>query len=288
MNHSRHHEMEGAKTVASQGTVRLWHQSMTELEHLEEYRTTLENHARAVLPEGTEVAVRGMPAGSYGGMAPSDVLGYPYAYHGILSRVTEAAYQAQEQGYDAFVVGSYSEPYLREIRSLVDIPVASLAESTFLVGCSLGKYQALIANVPDVARIVRGSVEKHGLRDRVAGVYSLDPPLNEPELVRAYHDPGPLLDGFTRIAQQSIDAGADVIIPAEGVLSELVYANGLRNIGDVPVVDSLGVAWHYAQMLVGLWRQTGLRLGRRWEYAQPSAQMVAHVRELTRSTDLTF
>lgn len=274
--------------MAPERPIRLWHQSMTELQVLQEYRTTLEQHARAVLPEGTEVSVHGMPAGSYGGMAPSDVLGYPYAYHGILSRVTEAAYQAQEQGYDAFVVGSYSEPYLREIRSLVDIPVASLAESTFLVGCSLGKYQALIANVPEVARIVRASVEKHGLRERVVGVYAIDPPLNEPALVRAYQDPGELVEGFRRIARKAIDAGADVVIPAEGVLSELLYANGLTEVDGVPVLDSLGVAWHYAEMLVGLWRQTGLRLSRRWEYAQPSPEMVAHVRRLTGSEDLEF
>lgn len=274
--------------MAAERAIRMWHQSMTELQVLEEYRKTLEEHARAALPEGTEVAVHGMPAGSYGGMAPSDVLGYPYAYHGVLGRVTEAAYQAQEQGYDAFVVGSYSEPYLREIRSLVDIPVASLAESTFLVGCSLGKYQGLIANVPEVARIVRSSVEKHGLRERVSGVYSIDPPLNEPALARAYHDPAELLEGFTRIAQEAIDAGADVVIPAEGVLSELLYANGLKSVDGVPVLDSLGVAWHYAQMLVGLWRQTGLRLSRRWEYARPSTEIIAHIRKLTGSAVLEF
>lgn len=258
--------------------MRIWHQSMTELDDLEEYRRTLEEHAKAVLSPGTEVTVRGMPAGSYGGAAPSDVLGFPYAYHGILGPVVEAAYQAEQQGYDAFVVGSYSEPFLREIRSLVDIPVASMAESTFLVGCSLGKYQALIANVPEVARLVKGGVEKHGLRERVTGVYSIDPPLNEPALVRAYVDASDLIAGFTRIAERAIADGADVVIPAEGVLSELLYANGFSRIGEVPVMDSLGVTWHYAEMLVQLWLRTGLRVGRRWEYPRPSRDIVEHVR----------
>ncbi len=259
-------------------TIRIWHQSMTELEELPQYRTTMEQHAQAVLSGSTRVSVNGLPPGSYGGLAPSDVLGYPYAYHLVLGHAIEAAYQAERQGYDAFVVGSYSEPFLREIRSLVDIPVASMAESTFLVACSLGKYQALIANAPSIARIVSTQVQKHGLRERVTGVYSVDPPLTENALAVAYQDAGEMIDGFTQVARQAIDAGADVVVPAEGVLAELLWANGVDHVDDVPVMDSLGVAWHYAEMLVGLWRRTGLRVGRRWEYPRAPEDILARVR----------
>ena len=54
----------------------------------------------------------------------------------------ENAIKAEREGYDAFVLGSFSEPFLREIRSAVDIPVASVVESSVLVGCSLGHYVA--------------------------------------------------------------------------------------------------------------------------------------------------
>ncbi len=259
-------------------TIRIWHQSMTELAELGQYRTTMEEHAQAVLSPSTQVSVNGLPPGSYGGLAPSDVLAYPYAYHLVLGHAIEAAYQAEQQGFDAFVVGSYSEPFLREIRSLVDIPVASMAESTFLVACSLGKYQALITNTPGIARIVSTQVQKHGLRERVTGVYSIDPPLTENALAVAYQDAGELIDGFLQVAGRAVDAGADVVIPAEGVLAELLWANGVESVNGVPVMDSLGVAWHYAEMLVGLWRRTGLRVGRRWEYPRPPADMLARVR----------
>jgi allantoin racemase len=264
----------------SDTTMRIWHQSMTELEELGAYRTTLEGHARQVLPGTTTVSVHGLPAGSYGGLAPSDVLGYPYAYHLVLGHAIEAAYQAEQQGYDAFVVGSYSEPFLREIRSLVDIPVASLAESTFLVACSLGKYQALIANSPSIARIVSAQVHKHGLRERVTGVYSMDPPLTENRLSAAYQDAGQMIEDFRSVARRAIEAGADVVVPAEGVLAELLWANGVDRVDDVPVMDSLGVAWHYAEMMVGLWQRTNLRVGRRWEYPRAPEDMLARVREV--------
>lgn len=265
--------------------MKIWHQSMTELDGLENYRKTLEAHARAVLGPDTEVTVRGMPAGSYGGIAPSDLLGYPYLYHLILGRAIEAAYQAERQGYDAFVVGSYSEPFLREIRSAVDIPVASLGESTFLVGCSVAKYQALIANVPEVARMVHGLIEKHHLAERVIGVYAIDPPLNEPALAAAYQDATDLIATFTRLAERAIEAGADVIIPAEGVLCELLYANKVTRVGEVPVMDSLGVTWNYAAMLANLWRRTGLRVGRRWEYPRADPEITRRVRRLNGLAD---
>jgi allantoin racemase len=263
----------------SDRTVRIWHQSMTELEELGQYRTTLEAHARKVLSDRTAVSVHGLPAGSYGGLAPSDVLGYPYAYHLVLGHAIEAAYQAEREGYDAFVVGSYSEPFLREIRSLVDIPVASLAESTFLVACSVGKYQALIANSPSIERIVSTQIHKHGLRERVMGVYSLDPPLTENRLSAAYQDADAMIESFLAVARRAIDAGADVVVPAEGVLAELLWANGVDRVDDVPVMDSLGVAWHYAEMMVGLWQRTNLRAGRRWEYPRAPEQILTRVRE---------
>lgn len=266
--------------MAHDRRVRIWHQSMTELDALPEYRATMEAHAGAVTGPDTEVTIHGLPEGSYGGMSPSDVLGYPYAYHLILGHAIEAAYEAERQGYDAYVVGSYSEPFLREIRSVVDIPVASMAESTFLVACSLGKYQALITNTSGIARIVKNQVDKHGLKERVLGVYVIDPPMNEAALARAYDDAADLTAGFTRTASQAIEAGADVVVPAEGVLCELLYSNGVTRVGEVPVMDSLGVSWHYAEMLVNLWRRTGLRVGRRWEYPRPDAPLLSQIRDL--------
>ncbi len=158
--------------------------------------------------------------------------------------------------------------------------MASLAESTFLVACSLGKYQALIANSPSIAHIVSAQVQKHGLRERVAGVYSMDPPLTENRLSAAYQDAGEMIESFRSVARRAVEAGADVVVPAEGVLAELLWANSVDRVDDVPVMDSLDVAWHYAEMLVRLWQRTNLRVGRRWEYPRAPGPMLARVREL--------
>lgn len=261
--------------------MRIWHQSMTELDGFPVYRDALLAHLPAVLPpeNGTEVVLHGLPPGTYPkGVAPIDVLIHPYAYHLTMGRVLEHVVQAEREGFDAVALGSYSEPLLHEARSIVSIPVASMAEATLLVGCSVAKYSAIVTVTAEVARMAEALVAKHGLQQRVRGVYVLDPPLNEHAIARAFSNPAELIEGFTQTARRAIADGADLVIPAEGVFTELLFANDVQRIDDVSVMDCIGVTFLYAEMLVNLRRRTGLEVGRRWEYSRPSPDVVKHVR----------
>lgn len=257
--------------------VRIWHQSVNELDDLAPYRVALEAHAREILAEEAEVHVRGIPAGTYDGLAASDILGNAYLYHRLLTPVIENAIRAERDGYDAFVIGSFSEPFLREIRSAVDIPVVSLTESALLVGCTLGRYQGFVANAPTVAWMSRTAVDKHHLGERVLDIVALDPPLDEPALAAAYIDPEPVLAGFRAAAEALIARGADVIVPAEGVLAELLVRHGVRSIGAAPVLDVFAVAWAFALMQVRLWRTTKLRVGRCWQHRRDDPTLVDRI-----------
>jgi Asp/Glu/hydantoin racemase len=258
---------------------RIWHQSVNELDDLAVYKRALETHAAEVLGGTAQVIVHGMPSGTYDGLSATHVLGNAYAYHRALGRVIENAIEAERQGFDAFVIGSFSEPFLREIRSAVDIPVASLTESALLVGCSLGKYLALISNAPAVQWMTKTAVDKHGLGARVLDVVSLDPALEEPALAAAYADPAPIIANFTSAAERLVARGADVIIPAEGVLAELLVRHGLREVAKAPVIDVFAVMWTFAMMQVQLWSKTGLRVGRSWHHRRDDAALVARFSE---------
>ncbi len=262
--------------------IRIWHQSVNELEHLAVYKRALEAHAAEVLGSEAEVNVQGLPSGSYGGASATAVLGNAYAYHRILGRVIDNAIAAERMGFDAFVIGSFSEPFLREIRSAVDIPVASLTESGLLVGCSLGRYVALVSNAPAVQWMTKTAVDKHGLGSRVLDVVALDPPLDEPALAAAYADPEPVIASFAAAAERLVAQGADVIIPAEGVLAELLVRHGVREIAGASVMDVFGVAWAYALMQARLWSKTGLRVGRSWHYRRDDLALVARLSETPR------
>jgi hypothetical protein len=122
--------------------------------------------------------------------------------------------------------------------------------------------------------MTRMSVEAHGLAARVLRVQSIDPPLDEPALAVGFEEPGPVIDSFRRAARLAIADGADVVIPAEGMLAELLYVNGVKEIDAVPVLDVFGVTWAYAAMLARLRERTGLQVGRKWHYRRDDPEFV--------------
>ena len=90
---------------------RIWHQSVNELDHFAVYKQALEAHAAEILGDDAKVIVHGLPSGSYGGASATAVLGNAYSYYRILGQVIDNAIAAERQGYDAFVIGSFSEPF---------------------------------------------------------------------------------------------------------------------------------------------------------------------------------
>lgn len=234
-----------------------------------------------VLGDQQAVEVHGMPKGAFRGRSPTAALSNAFVHHRILDPVLDNAVHAERQGFDAFVVGSYSEPFLRELRSAIDIPVVSIAEATFLVACSIGRLAATISNDPGIARLVRQSINTHGLNQRIQSPRSITPPLNEIQLAEAFANPLHLIQSFTETAREAINDDADVIIPAEGVLSELLYNNKVTMIDSVPVMDSFGVTWAYAAMMVNLRSKTGLSVSRRSHYQRDDVQLISELSQNT-------
>jgi hypothetical protein len=114
---------------------------------------------------GTAVVVQGLPgpadyvvsvASAKDGTAPVgavttiDVIGSAYLYNITLREAIETARQAEREGYDAYVIGSWTDPFLREMRSAVDIPVVSTVEASLLLARSLGRMQGLHNHVVEV------------------------------------------------------------------------------------------------------------------------------------------
>ncbi len=246
--------------------MKIWHQSMTELDAVPAYRASLEAHAVRILGTGRSVAVHGLPAGAYRGRSPTAALSNAFACHRILDPVLDHAIRAERDGFDAFVVGSFSEPFLTALRSAVDMPVVSVAEACFLVACSTGALAATVVNDAAIGRLVNQSIEAHGLGQRVAAARAIVPALDELQLAEAYTRPEPLLAAFAQAARAAIAAGADVVIPAEGVLSEFLFQQGVREIDGAPVLDAFGVAWLQAAMRVELRERTGLGVSRTGRY----------------------
>jgi allantoin racemase len=259
-------------------SIKIWHQSMTELAEHPEYEATLRKHAAAVLDSSIEVVPHGLHPGTHAGVPPGTTLASPFAYHVLLRQVIDNVMKAEDEGYDAVVLGSYSEPFLKECRTAVDIPIVSMAESTLLTACSISTYAVLVTMSPQVAWMISGLVERHKLAGRVIGVKFLEPEMDENALSAAIDDPSEFIEAFATAARRGIANFADVVIPAEGIMNEILFAHGVTELDGVSVMDAMAVAWLHAEYMVKLRRATGLHPGRRWDYARLDDDRMAQIR----------
>jgi hypothetical protein len=259
--------------------MRIWHQSFTDLDMAPLYRRTLVEHAARVAGPGATVTVHGLRPGTYGkDFVPIDAIRHRYLEMLNESQVVEAALAAERQGYDAVALGCFYDPGLRAARSLVDIPVVGLSETCMLVACSLGKTFALIALNPDQQAQHEELAHAYGLERRLAASLAMDPPIDEYMLEASAAETAPIVDGFHRACRRALDAGAEVIIPGDGVLNEFVWRRGLLRFENATVMDALGVLFHYATFMAGARASLGLDVSRVRTYAKPPPAMLAHAR----------
>ena len=157
-----------------------------------------------------------------------------------------------------------------------------------LVGCSTAHTVGLVTLNRQLLWSLEISLERHRLAPRVGAKLIMEPELNEREIIDLLANPGAYLDRFIDTAKRAVADYADAIIPAEGILAEIVAANGITNVDGAAVLDGIGVPVAYAEMLVKLWRSTGLRVGRRWHQPLPPSDIVdLFVSRLGRPTDPT-
>lgn len=248
--------------------MRIWHQSMASLESLGAYGAALEQRLPGLVSPGTEVVIHGVPAESYAGQPPAAVLRYPYAKYRIHDQALGFVVQAEREGFDAVAFATFAEPLLQQCRSVVDIPVTSMVESSLLVGCSLARKMALITLAAENRVRVTEQVERHGLGDRIAGIYPLYPPVTEFVLAAAFDEPPGVVDAFSHTARRAVADGADLIIPAEGVFTEVLAAQKIDRLDGAAVMDCVAVVLAYTEMMVSLRQRCGLGVGRRWDHAR--------------------
>jgi len=262
--------------------MKIWHQSFTDLDSLPGYADMLAELGRRVCSTGTIVDLHGVLPGTYPeGVAPVDVGGYRWVLEMIQLQIVENCLRAEREGYDAVAISCFADPGLELIRSLVDIPVVSSLETALLVSSTIGRRPGLLTLDDAMVRIIERLVADYGFRERLVGIDHLQPPLTELDLDKGFSGSPELVERFRVNARRLIAKGADVLIPAEGVLNILMVRNELEEVDGVPVLDSYGALLSMAEMLVHLKERAGLRVSRSGAYATPPASMVDHIRATT-------
>lgn len=167
--------------------------------------------------------------------------------------------QAAAEGYDAAILGCFGDPYLRECRADVGIPVTGFGEASMLLATTLGERFGIVASSPLLVEPIRRQVAAMGLAGRLAGVHASGEPACEQEA--ALHDARQAIAHFQVAARELIAAGADVIIPGCGLLSPALrlapgaepdHPRGCIEVDGVPVLDVIAAAVLMAESMVRL------------------------------------
>ena len=263
--------------------MRIWYQSMTQLATLTNYRKALEEHAKKYCSDGTQIVFNGVSEDNYHGRMPAEVLQYSYAKLILQTEVIDICRAAEKNKFDAVILGSFSEPFLPEIRSLLSIPVISMPECTLLVACSMAEKFALTTLAPANVKRVKALVKRHGLESRVSGYYSLAHPVDEDILNVALKKPKQVVTDFLATAEQAKADGADLIVPAEGVLNLIIQRSNTNPIGRLSVLDCVSTSFLYAEMMINMQRRLGIGIGRMGSYAMPPADLLAELDAVTQA-----
>lgn len=245
--------------------MRIFWQSFVDASVNAPYMARLSEYLNSIAASGTTVHVEGMspPDREFGRLAELR----------CAVRAIDNGIAAEEQGFDAFVMGHFQDPGLYELRATLDIPVIGAGEATLLAASQLGRRLGLVTLDPVFEVWHYEQVERYGLRDRLVHVTGLG---CKPEDFadafagdQAAHDR--MIKDFIACAWPLIERGADVVIPA-GVLPGLLIGRerGLK-IGHAPVVNCAAVALKSAEMWVQLRRLNGTEPSRGPSFSRASS-----------------
>ncbi len=257
--------------------MKLWYQSMTrEGDAWGAYPQALRRILDKVKDAGTEIEVHGMT--KTGGIADQ------YRYHDYLEtgEVLENCQRAVREGFDAFLIGNIGDPGLAICREIADIPVLGLGETSAHLACMMGANFSLVTiNEKFTPRIVEG-IDRCGLRGRLAAVNRMRiDRLND--LEGGFTDAAArqrIVDQFLEAANRNVEAGAEVVIAAGGVVMVLLAVAGVHEASrGTPILNGVIALVKAGEALVRLNRLMGGRFpSKRLSYAPPPPEQITEIR----------
>jgi Asp/Glu/hydantoin racemase len=173
--------------------------------------------------------------------------------------------EAERQGYDAIVMANLPSPLIRQIRTLVDIPVVGYGDSAFrLAGLYGRRFGLLLFNVERL-EFWPERIAELGLSSAFGGVGPSGVTFNE--VAAAHGDEPKLRDVVARVIaageRMVQEKQVDVLVPGEMPLNILLAKAGVHRIGGATVIDGLACVFKTAELLVDLGRTSGMAQSRR-------------------------
>lgn len=231
------------------GSVRIWFQKHTVTGRVAGLDEAYEAHMARVARSDTQVEFRGLPPETYQGPLPEGLVRYGGIEDLFGGYFAAQAVRASDEGFDAYIIGTSQDPGLVAARGLVEIPVVAYGETALHVASMLAPRFGVVGFIPELEEPIRDNAARYGLNARlVACTYTR----TGPEQVHAalQGQSGPFLDAFREAARTAIAAGAQVLIPGEGLPNEILVREEITDIDRVPVLDPDGLLIKFAELFV--------------------------------------
>jgi allantoin racemase len=258
--------------------MKLWYQSMSRQKAWSDYNKALRRILDAVKDPGTEIEVHGIT--KIGGVADQ----FHYLDYLESGEVMANVQVAMKRGFDAFLIGNIGDPGIAACREIANIPVLGLCETSLHLACMMGRNFSLVTiNEKFTPRII-DNVHRYGLAGRLACV-------NRMKVDRILHlDAGfsdararkEILRQFLKAANANVEAGAEVIVPAGGVVMALLADAGLYQAArGTPILNGIPALVKTAEAVVKLNRLMGGGCfpSKRLYYAPPAPDQIDEIRK---------
>jgi Asp/Glu/hydantoin racemase len=238
---------------------RIWFQGATDRVHMAPYISKVEAHLKSILdPEFSA---------TFNTTTPPATTTHAITEFRIARNLIRNAVEAEKQGYAAMVITHFQDAGLAEVKSVVDIPVIGLGETTLAHALTLGRKLGLVTINPVFVPWHEDQVIRYGLQQRVVGVRAV------PATVKDFIDAFATKDAFEKLrplwereCRILLDAGADVIVPAGGLPMMLF---GGSEMDGAPVVNGVTLVAKTAEMAIRLRPHGMFKVSRRSNYVHP-------------------
>jgi allantoin racemase len=209
------------------------------------------------------------------GMGDMDTSFYRYMDHLASRMVYHVARNAEEEGFDAVIVGCFGDPMLHEMRQVLNIPVVGIGESSMLLSSIMGRKFGVVTISPYNIPGQEDRITLYGLKECSAGVRAI--PESGKEQINALVDAGKTIEAFKKAARELIAAGAEIVIPGCSLMSpalrlapgaEKEYSNGVTEVDGVSIADVINDTVKLAETLASLKRGGSSWISRKSFYAQ--------------------
>ncbi len=256
--------------------MKLWYQSMTRASAWEGYNRALQRFLDRIKDPGTEIEIHGIT--TRGG------IGDQYLYLAFIETqdVLANVERATREGFDAFLIGNIADPGLYEAREITDMPVLGLCENAVHLASTLGANFALITGNEKHGSRITENIGRYGLRGNLHGVRTIAMP-RLLDLEQGFNDAAMrsrIVGDVKRAAAAAAAEGAEVVIPAIGVLMTLLGEEGIGAIeGGVPILNGVTALVKNAEAQVRIRALMGGQwTSRRGRYAAPPPSQIAELR----------